>query len=87
MVDSYAAMLHSGMLSGERLTHATEAFHTPAAQRSIREVLARSRFVVLGWRGERQLSEESRQWFHAHFTRRFPPKGQPGPDVWEQVPQ
>jgi hypothetical protein len=50
-------------------------------------VLARSRFVVLGWRGERQLSEESKQWFHAHFTRRFPPRGQTGSDVWEQVPQ
>ena len=87
VVDSYAAMLHNGMLSGERLTHATEAFHTPAAQRGIRELLARSRFVVLGWRGERQLSEENRQWFQSHFTRRFPPKGHTGPDVWEQVPQ
>jgi 4-amino-4-deoxy-L-arabinose transferase-like glycosyltransferase len=87
VVDSYAAMLHSGMLSGERLSHATEAFHTPAAQRTLRELLARCRFVVLGWRGERQLSEESRQWFRAHFTRRFPPKGQPGSDLWEQVAQ
>jgi hypothetical protein len=87
VVDSYAAMLHSGMMSGERLSHAEQTFQTAAAQRAIRELLARSRFVVLGWRGERQLSEESKQWFHAHFTRRFPPKGQPGPDVWEQLPR
>lgn len=87
MVDSYAAMLHSGMISGERLRHATETFHTPDAQRGIRELLARSRFVVLGWRGARQLSDESRQWFHAHFTRRFPPSGHLGPDLWEQIPR
>jgi 4-amino-4-deoxy-L-arabinose transferase-like glycosyltransferase len=87
VVDSYAAMLHSGMMSGERLSHATQTFHTSAAQRAVRELLARSRFVMLGWRGERQLSEESRRWFQERFIQRLPSKSRGGPDLWEQVPR
>jgi hypothetical protein len=87
VVDSYALMLQSGMAAGQRREHAEETFHTSASQQAIRELLARSRFVVLGWRGERQLSEESRQWFRAHFVRRFPEEGKEGPDLWEQVPR
>jgi hypothetical protein len=87
VVDSYALMLRSGMSSGQPLAHASETFQTSASQQAMRELLARSHFVVLGWRGERQLSEESRQWFRAHFIQRFPEQGKAGPDLWEQLPR
>jgi hypothetical protein len=86
IVDSYALMLKGAMSSRQHFADALAAFQSPAAQQSIRELLARSRFVVLGGRGQWQLSEETRQWFHARFTRRFPPEGQGGLDLWEQIP-
>jgi hypothetical protein len=86
VVDSYALMLQGGMASGQRLTHATEAFQTPGSQQALRELLSRSRFVVLGWRGDWQLSEDSKQWFRSRFVRRFPREGEGGIDLWEQVP-
>ena len=73
------------MASGQRLTHVTEAFQTPGAQQAVRELLSRSRFVVLGWRGEWQLSEDTRQWFRSRFVRRYPAEGEDGVDLWEQA--
>lgn len=87
VVDSYALMLRGAMAPDQQFNQAAAAFQSPAAQQAIRELLARSRFVVLGWRGEWQLSEESKRWFHAHFARRYPPQGHGGPDVWEQLSQ
>ncbi len=84
VVDSYALMLQGGMASGQRFSHVTEAFQTPGTQQALRELLSRSRFVVLGWRGDWQLSEESKQWFRSRFVRRFPVEGEGGPDLWEQ---
>jgi len=86
VVDSYALMLQGGMASGQRLANATEAFQTPGSQQALRELLSRSRFVVLGWRGDWQLSEDTKQWFHSRFVRRFPPEGEGGIDLWEQAP-
>jgi hypothetical protein len=87
VVDSYALMLRMAMATGQEFNQAAEALQSPAAQQAIRELLARSRFEVLGWRGEWQLSKDSKRWFHAHFTRRYPPQGRGGPDVWEQLSQ
>lgn len=85
VVDSYALMIQGSMASGQRLTHVTEAFQTPGAQQAVRELLSRSRFVVLGWRGEWQLSEDTRQWFRSRFVRRYPAEGEDGVDLWEQA--
>jgi len=85
VVDSYAMMLQRSMSGGQRPVHAQEAFHTSASQQPICELLGRSDFVVLGWRGERQLSEQSWQWFRSNFTRRFPEEGKEGPDLWERT--
>ncbi|WP_224362828.1 glycosyltransferase family 39 protein [Hyalangium versicolor] len=87
VVDSYALMLRGALATGQPFGQTVDALRTPAAQQAIREVLERSRFVVMGWRGDWQLSEESKQWFRARFTRRFPAPGQGGPDLWEQNPQ
>jgi hypothetical protein len=87
VVDPYAFMLRSAMASGRSFSAAKEAFRAPSAQQAIRELLSRTRFVVVGWRGDWQLSEVTREWLHEHFTKRFPLKGQQGPDVWEQIPQ
>ncbi|WP_224244981.1 glycosyltransferase family 39 protein [Hyalangium gracile] len=87
VVDSYALMLRGAMSTGREFTQTAEAFRTPASQQAIRELLERSRFVVLGWRGDWQLTEESKQWFRSRFTRRFPPEGHGGPDLWEQIQQ
>jgi hypothetical protein len=86
VVDSYALMLQGGLASGQHFAQTAEAFQTPGSQQTIREVLAHSRFVVLGWRGEWQLNEESKQWFRSRFTRRSPAEGKEGLDLWEQLP-
>lgn len=86
VVDSYALMLQGAMASGQRFPHSTNAFQTPGSQQALRELLVRSRFVVVGWRGDWQLSESSKQWFRARFIRRFPPEGEGGLDLWEQLP-
>ena len=63
-----ALMLRGGLASGQHFAQTAEAFQTPGSQQTIREVLAHSRFVVLGWRGQWQLDEESKQWFRSRFA-------------------
>ncbi len=86
VVDTYALMLEGAVASGERFAHTVEAFNSPASQDAMREKLARCRFVVYGWRGAWQLTDESERWFHSRFVRRFPVPGQVGVDLWEQRP-
>jgi hypothetical protein len=86
MVDSYALMLQDALDSGERFPSTEAAFHAPASQQDIRPLLEGCHFVVMGWRGAWQLTEESRQWFQSRFVRRFPAEGQTGVDLWERVP-
>lgn len=85
VVDSYALMLQDALDSGEHFPSTGAAFLASASQNDIRPLLERCRFVVLGWRGAWQLSEESQQWFRERFVRRFPAEGQGGPDVWERL--
>lgn len=87
VVDSYAVMLQGAMASGREFAHVKEAFQTQASQAVIRQVLEQSRFVVLGWRGTWQLSQESQQWFRSRFIRRFPAEGREGLELWEQLPR
>lgn len=86
VVDPSATMLYGGVMSGSTFTHTEEVFRTEASQQKIRELLAQCRFVVVGARGEAQLSDESKQWLHAHFIRRYPAQGGSGTEVWEQPP-
>ncbi|MDC0711093.1 glycosyltransferase family 39 protein [Stigmatella sp. ncwal1] len=86
VVDSYGEMLLGALGSGARFALVEDAFQTPAAQARVREVLARSHFVVVAGRGRWQLSEESQHWLHARFVRRFLTEGVDGLDLWEQVP-
>ncbi|MFL5348976.1 MAG: glycosyltransferase family 39 protein [Hyalangium sp.] len=85
VVDPYAVMVREGLMSGAAFTQTQEVFRTEASQKTLRELLAKCDFVVVGWRGEMQLSDESKQWLHAHFVRRYPAVGEVGPDLWEQV--
>jgi hypothetical protein len=86
IVDSYGAMLLAATRGGERYPDATAAFKSPDAQRDVRALLAACRFVVLGWRGEWQLNEETKAWVHAHFVRRHGLiAGGLGLDVWERA--
>lgn len=82
VVDSSALQLQSGMAAGEGREHAEETFRTEAAQQPILRMLEQSDFVALGWRGARQLSPESRDWFHQHFDPCLPKQGKEGPDLW-----
>lgn len=86
VVDSYALQLQSGMAAGQGRAHAQETFHTEASQHPILQVLGQSDFVALGWRGERQLSEQSRQWFLEHFDLCLAKQGREGPDLWRKKP-
>ena len=87
MVDPFATMLYDGLMSGTRATQTAEVFRTEASQERILKLLEQCRFVVVSTRGEAQLSNQSKEWLRAHFVRRYPPQGQPGPDVWERLPQ
>jgi MFS family permease len=85
LVDVYATMLLDGLKDGARFSHVNDAFSSVLAQISIQNKLEHCRFVSLGGRGEWQLSMESKQWFYAHFVRRFPLSGEPGTDIWERT--
>ncbi len=86
VVDPYAAMLRGGLMSGTTFTQTQEVFRTEASQQAVRKLLTQCRFVVVGGRGELLLSDESKKWLRAHFTRRYPAAGEVGPDLWEQLP-
>jgi hypothetical protein len=83
VVDSYGAMLLAATRRGARYADATAAFKSPEAQGDARAVLSDCRFVVVGWRGEWQLSDETKAWFRARFARRYA-TGTSGLDLWER---
>ncbi|RKH54828.1 glycosyltransferase family 87 protein [Corallococcus aberystwythensis] len=83
IVDGYATMLQDAMSAGDRFENTTEALSAPEAQQALRVMLDSCRFVVLGWRGEWQLTPESRPWFKQRFIRRFPTGDAGGVDLWE----
>jgi hypothetical protein len=85
LVDVYATMLLDGLKDGARFSHVNDVFFGVPAQISIQNKLEHCRFVSLGGRGEWQLSKESKQWFYAHFVRRFPLGGEVGMDIWERT--
>ncbi|HEY8209538.1 MAG TPA: hypothetical protein VIG99_18755, partial [Myxococcaceae bacterium] len=80
IVDPYAAML---MEAGAPYKDAGAAFQSEASQHSIRALLERCRFTVLGWRGHWQLSEATRAWLSARYTMLGPQVSTPAYDIWE----
>ncbi len=85
VVDSTAVMVSDALGTGQSFSQATEAFRSPASQRTVLELLGKCRFVVVGPRGQMQLTDESKQWLREHFVQRFPPPGEAGVDVWERL--
>lgn len=86
LVDSYGTMLLASMKEdGRRFPHATEALHTEAAQRRIREILPGCGFLAMGWRGHWQLTEESKAWLSSHYVQRHPLPGEEAVDIWEEA--
>ena len=63
-------MLLAATRDGRRFPDATAAFKSAGSQREIRAVLSACRFAVLGWRGDWQLSDETKAWFRMRFVRR-----------------
>ncbi|NBD12726.1 glycosyltransferase family 87 protein [Corallococcus silvisoli] len=86
VVDSYATMLQDAMSTGDRFEDTAEALSAPEAQQALRVMLDACRFVVLGPRGDWQLTPESRPWFKQRFVRRFPTGDTGGVDLWEHRP-
>lgn len=86
VVDSSATMLQDAMSTGDRFDDMSEALSAPEAQQALRVMLDACRFVVLGSRGDQQLTPESRPWFKQRFVRRFPAGATGGVDLWEHRP-
>lgn len=84
LVDSYGAMLLDAVRAGARFPDANTAFQSASSQTQVSSLLQSCRFVVLGWRGAWQLSDETKAWFRTQFVRRYPPEGVEGIDLWEQ---
>jgi hypothetical protein len=68
IVDSYGAQLLAAVRHGARFPDAGAAFRSPSSQPDIRARLERCRFAVLGWRGNWQMSDDTRAWFNGHFV-------------------
>lgn len=66
VVDSYGAMLLTAMRTGQRYTDADKAFRGAPAQPEVRARIERSRFLILGSRGNWQLPEADRAWVRSH---------------------
>ncbi|RKH51545.1 glycosyltransferase family 39 protein [Corallococcus llansteffanensis] len=83
VVDPYALMLQDALLSGARFEDAAAAFAAPDSQRRMLALLERCDFALLGFRGEWQLSADSRRWFKATYTRAVSPES-PAVELWRR---
>jgi hypothetical protein len=68
LVDPYGAMLLAAVRDGVRAGSAQEAFGSEASQAPFHEAIARCAFLVMGPRGEWQLSSATRGWVAEHFA-------------------
>lgn len=84
IADPYGDMLLAAVMSGDRFPSDLSAFHSPASQRRLREVLLQARFVVIGPRGWWQMTPDTVGWLRAHFLQRAPGANVAGLDVWER---
>ncbi|WP_338264510.1 ArnT family glycosyltransferase [Corallococcus caeni] len=82
-VDPYALMLQDALTSGARFPDAAAAFASADSQTRMLALLGQCDFVLLGARGQWQLSSDSRQWFEAHYTRGVSPDS-PAVELWRR---
>ncbi|MBX7115701.1 MAG: glycosyltransferase family 39 protein [Myxococcaceae bacterium] len=68
VVDTYAVQLLDAKRGGERFVSAAEAFATPAAQTTVRQVLTRCPVVLGSWRLDFQLNAQSKTDLARDFT-------------------
>jgi len=83
VVDSYGAMLLESVKSGKRYRDTGAAFQSGVEQREVRARLEKSRFAIVGWRGNWQLGFNDRVWFNANFLCVTPEAGEVC--VWERT--
>jgi 4-amino-4-deoxy-L-arabinose transferase-like glycosyltransferase len=82
--DPYGTMLWDSVRRGDRQVDAAGAFESPASQTTIRQILERCDWLVLGGRGQGQLAPENDAYVEANFERQYPPEGERGLDLWRR---
>jgi uncharacterized membrane protein len=82
--DPYATMLWDSVRGGGRYVDAAHAFEAPPSQATIGHVVERCDWLVLGGRGQAQLSSENDAYVEANFERQYPPEGVRGLDLWRR---
>ncbi|WP_147470068.1 glycosyltransferase family 39 protein [Corallococcus sp. AB049A] len=82
-LDTYALMLQDAVASGTRFPDAAAAFASADSQTRMLALLARCDFVLLGARGQWQLSTGSRRWFQANYSRGVSPDS-PAVELWRR---
>lgn len=75
IVDSYGAMLLHAVQSGTHYTDTGAAFREGPSQLAVRARLAKSRFAIIGWRGNWQLTANDRDWVAERFLCSTPELG------------
>jgi hypothetical protein len=73
-------MIFDAVNEGARFDHLGALFADERSQRDITEAMAACRFVILGARGEAQLSEATKAWLRSGFA----PVDAPG-GVWRRL--
>ncbi|WP_338869298.1 hypothetical protein [Myxococcus stipitatus] len=79
LVDPYGLMLSDSLGGPGRFANAAAAFEDERSQRSMLPLLERCDVLVLGGRGEWQLSSSSEHWVQQHFRNEGP--------LWRRVPE
>ncbi|MFP5320158.1 MAG: glycosyltransferase 87 family protein [Acidimicrobiia bacterium] len=80
VIDPYGVMIFDAVEGGSRFDGLGALFADDRSQRRITEAMAGCRFVVVGGRGEFQLSEGTKAWLRQHFVRL-----EGAGDIWERV--
>lgn len=83
VVDSYGAMLLQSVKSGKRYRDTGAALQSGVEQREVRARLEKSRFAIVGWRGNWQMGFNDRVWFNGNFLCVTPEAGDVC--VWERT--
>jgi hypothetical protein len=76
-------MLQDALASGTRFPDAAAAFASADSQTRMMALLEQCDFVLLGARGQWQLSTDSRRWFAANYSRGVSPDS-PAVELWRR---
>lgn len=80
VIDPYGVMIFDAVGDGDRFEDLAALLADERSQREIVAAMAACRFVVVGGRGEFQLSGGTKAWLRQHFVRLEGPG-----DIWERV--